>query len=1144
MNPDIRPPDPGVGGPLRTPVLDGHRRVDALWFPAGWFDEARRRDELLGAWRRGCTAHRFEEGDLLRWPDGVPQDCGTLGGWPLQRVGTTLCSAAIAPSTAAEQAADVLLVVGARLRALRWSQGRPLDPSGWIAVDGFPLSDTFDFRLPPPARAVVAPAPRDLRAVLGNAIPDPDAKAQALLQALKQRAAASAPTAARGAAKVAGAGAQAPASRAGGGAWLPWATGVGLLGLLSQLLHAPQAPEPPQGDAPRLAVRDAAPAAPARPPRIDPGPRTVTPAAVPTVDASQDVAGSVLPASPWATSPPPAPRLDDVEAPPGAAAPRMAVPPRPSKPPVQARAPASEGAAAPTPAPAPPPRTPAAPAPGESDGSSSGPWNAIGAVLMLVVAGWIALILHAARRRLLSGAGGAKSGDGFAPIVMGRDGPTPAKAGPGAASSASGTPASDAGTKASGPAPATGAHARGRKLGAALRARAQRVLPQRWRAWLARLAMTSGVADLLGRQHAAYMRRMLALFEEGDLDAALRHALPLGSGHNSLGQALGRLAPRRELALGQQRGAGTSVGIGDDLERHLRALYRRTFEHLDRAGRIDEATYVLAELLAQRGEALDYLEKHARLAQAAELALAWDMPAARIVRLLAQAGDWRRAVLVAQRDDAFAAAIAQLESRWRDAAVRLRREWAHRLAARGRSLEAVHAIWPVEAERASALEWLQQIEAAGGPAAARALVLRAQCLPDTLRAREPALRALRDDPARAADRVAMARELLAAQTQLTPAVRQLAATIAGALVADHADPDAPLDAAALRGVIERAGDPLLSADQPAGGLPERPRAWLDARSDVLVVPAPDPGLHAIADAVPVADDGFLVALGEAGAMHVDARGCLIARFEVPAHRLVVAHDGGVALALGRRDRSWRVNRLDLARGRAFDLGLGVFGAFADTFDGAHWTVADGRRVQVLDVTRDDLREATWQVADLPGPVHAIDASRTNESWILGDGPERLEAWHYVLPQRRLAARETLRDHAGRARVFTAPGRGAVALSADLQNPATSGLINLPPRTGVPVTCPTPAPDHPARASVGWIAMRKLRAAGPGRVLVADAAIDLVSLVNGRAKLRVQWPAEVHVGMRPVGTTWTLFDAEGRLFAVDATGSRVRTISLR
>jgi hypothetical protein len=58
--------------------------------------------------------------------------------------------------------------------------------------------------------------------------------------------------------------------------------------------------------------------------------------------------------------------------------------------------------------------------------------------------------------------------------------------------------------------------------------RAGTVRPQRWCEWLVRLALISGLSHWLGLQQAAYLRRMLRMFDEGQLDAALRHAIPLG----------------------------------------------------------------------------------------------------------------------------------------------------------------------------------------------------------------------------------------------------------------------------------------------------------------------------------------------------------------------------------------------------------------------------------------------------------------------------------------------------------------------------------------------------------------------------------------------------------------------------------------
>ncbi|MEG2962153.1 MAG: hypothetical protein RR860_05625, partial [Janthinobacterium sp.] len=79
----------------------------------------------------------------------------------------------------------------------------------------------------------------------------------------------------------------------------------------------------------------------------------------------------------------------------------------------------------------------------------------------------------------------------------------------------------------------------------------------------------------------------------------------------------------QDLTLSQQRGPSRTYRFEEGLTEHLRQVYRRSYERLARENRVEEAVFVLAELLEERREALDYLEKHARYQQAADLALAW-----------------------------------------------------------------------------------------------------------------------------------------------------------------------------------------------------------------------------------------------------------------------------------------------------------------------------------------------------------------------------------------------------------------------------------------------------------------------------------------------------------------------------------------
>src|SRR4029453_5538226 len=121
-------------------------------------------------------------------------------------------------------------------------------------------------------------------------------------------------------------------------------------------------------------------------------------------------------------------------------------------------------------------------------------------------------------------------------------------------------------------------------------------------------------AQLIGRQHAKYLRRMLELFESGDVQDALRHAIPLGSDLESKLQTWALPRARTSLSIRPQDDGPSSVwSLGGDLFQHLQRTYRSMFQRLEAQGRIEEAAFVLAELLRADAEAVAFLERHGRL---------------------------------------------------------------------------------------------------------------------------------------------------------------------------------------------------------------------------------------------------------------------------------------------------------------------------------------------------------------------------------------------------------------------------------------------------------------------------------------------------------------------------------------------------
>lgn len=665
--------------------------------------------------------------------------------------------------------------------------------------------------------------------------------------------------------------------------------------------------------------------------------------------------------------------------------------------------------------------------------------------------------------------------------------------------------------------------------------------PSAWRRFLTSLAITSKFSELLNRRQSAYMRRMLKMFEEGDIAEALRHALPLGGEQGNLGQAFGTPTRRDDLALGKRSGPGTAISLGEDLEAHLRKVYRQHFEKLDREGRIDEAVFILAELLKARPEALDYLERHLRFRQAADLALAWDMPADSIVRLHCLAGDWRIALQVARRDNAFANAVEMLEKKWPQAAKRLREDWAEMLVARGDWLEAVDAIWPLPDKQEQAAQWLLCAEESGGGLSAEALVKRAVLLPDTLDAYAARLKALRDDPALAGERLALAQALNRVGTvpraRSNEQLQLLARLVLPPLLEDHARSRVNLSRRDLQSLLNLSQDKLLQADLPPKGLPQHDASPLLQRTSPLQWQAPPAGQRAILDAAPLAEGRTLIALGEAGLAVLDDLGRPLFRFAEPGHRIVLARNRRVALALARRDQVWRITKLDLVSRKATDLGVLAIDFHAHEFDGTSWTIGDSRSVRVVDVDR--AFAVVWHVSDLPGQLLAFQGCAGFEQWLVEDGRGGTELWRYALPARRLNHRYEVLPSRHEGGVYIPnPDGGLLEIWFRGNEAGEQSLLMHAHGSTREVALPGVTADQVGKMSIkladGWL-------------LVGAAAETgmthwwLINPRNLKTCAELDWPSNTPLQSRSLEHDWRLFDQTGRLLRLDTLTSELREL---
>ena len=174
--------------------------------------------------------------------------------------------------------------------------------------------------------------------------------------------------------------------------------------------------------------------------------------------------------------------------------------------------------------------------------------------------------------------------------------------------------------------------------------------------WNGRLGMA------LGRRHAEYLRRVLEMFDRGELEDALRHAIPLGGEGGDARLCLGVPRPRESLALtyGARR-TNSIIPVADVAMAMMRDRYRAAASRLEQSGRIDEAAFVLAELLSDPKAAIALLERHKRYTVAARLAEGRNLEPGLIVRLWFLAGDSQRAIDTARKYRAWADAVARLE---------------------------------------------------------------------------------------------------------------------------------------------------------------------------------------------------------------------------------------------------------------------------------------------------------------------------------------------------------------------------------------------------------------------------------------------------------------------------------------------------
>ncbi len=660
--------------------------------------------------------------------------------------------------------------------------------------------------------------------------------------------------------------------------------------------------------------------------------------------------------------------------------------------------------------------------------------------------------------------------------------------------------------------------------------------PRRWPLlerldrWLDRVLDVSRLSSILGRRQAEYLSRLMDMFDQGDLDAALKHAVPLGGSTTDAGRrSLSLPTPRTSLALsGGARPAGASIVMQNDYYEQLRRKYRQAAERLEQQGRYAEAAFVLAELLHVPDDAVAMLERHQQYKLAAELAESRELAVGLQVRLWFLAKNPARAIAVARRHHAFADAVLRLERSHHDEeAQQLRLHWGNALAAAGDFQNAVMSILPIAGAKGLALRWAELGIAQGGAAGAR---LRIKKL--ALGAHDPSdVAALiadleNDDPEKILERFAVATGLRDDATGLGALARPIARAAVRAGLRDGMPADATRQA-----LLALSSDGALKADLPSAA-PQLPRLHTVSPVMARTFAASDKGAIPVHQAAWLPDGKMLLALGEAGVRLVTREGKTAAHFDVPASQLVTYDAGGRALCLARRGEAWLVTRIDVLQRSVEPLGQLAVSRFAEDTDGSMWFVAYGGSIAGLDLQTPGLK-ALWRVPDAPA-VLGLTRNAFSFSMLCFQG-QQIEWWRYELPSLTLRVRQQVDVANNGGFSITAAGNlfGANPQSGNIYAQASPGQ---PLTRGV--TAVTTVGVVPALKSAGeW-----------GSAVSTQSNHSLwqlfdIATATTRWMARIEGQQTASIRMRGDVATWA--DTEGRVLAVDlGTGRLLRDLRVR
>ena len=540
--------------------------------------------------------------------------------------------------------------------------------------------------------------------------------------------------------------------------------------------------------------------------------------------------------------------------------------------------------------------------------------------------------------------------------------------------------------------------------------------------WLSGLIARSSFGSFLVRREQRYVHKLTTMFERGQFDEALKSAIGLGGTASGKLNSLWIHRPRRNsLTPGSTTRSGAALPYATTAYAHLKDLYLEAARELERTGRIQEAAFIYADLLNDGRGAVDLLERHGHLNQAAELAESENLEAPLVIRLWWQAGNRQRAVEIARTRGAFAAGIERLHAVDPTLARDLRIAWINSCRKAGDPVAAVDAAWPDGTLREMVLPDIAAGLAMGGP---RSAYLFAHLVT----ARPTAENLTRSLALLDSDDVESRRRFTDVMTRLRSTDRmqdrQLATASLRSMLRDNR-PDTDEVRRAVAIFRDRC-DPLLRADLPR----LQSKETLQGRPIELAFDD-QPGALRVYDAVALRGGAVLVAHGEQGVRLLTYDGRTRARWDVPVHSLVVADHGGTALLVTESESLRTIRRLDLSTRTVRPWTTLPAWRLLPSYDGGLLPVINEDGLAFID-TLQERPKTLWRELDRTHIVLAVNRTPTILTALVQSPTVRFELLSWELPSLTLRARTNMEDRPAEGPGALLPKRlvdGAVSSSS-------------------------------------------------------------------------------------------------------------------